>query len=411
MLGKPSPANPQLDWTRDARSGRYFWRATWYDAAGARQRKACPWQLVDLEAARAWAIQAIKDGGKDNAKKTLAKIVPMWLALKEKDGNLDPSTYRQYKSHANNWLLNEDSDCTHADIAELDLEKDFTPKVLREWIRSINKAPFTVRNIVQTFRAFYDDARGEEWIDLAYNPLQDNLVKKAMPKQQTLAGKNVVITCSMDQVNGLLSAPDHAIEPYHRLRYLADLLIGTRDGELMGLKFGDISSENGVDVIKIERQIVKYKAERKENGETKQPKKASYRTVPIHPELKKALDWWKSTGWFMHVGRMPKDDDYIFAGPHGGIVVLRSAELLRGHLRALNFDDQVNGHNITFHALRRTFYSTMLENGVQSAVIAMMMGHRGKTIGETAYLRKDLPKYYAEVCKLSFTVRAFEVTP
>src|SRR4051794_33648728 len=69
-------------------------------------------------------------------------------------------------------------------------------------------------------------------------------------------------------------------------------------------------------------------------------------------------------------GRLPKDDDYLFATPAGR--PLDTRHVTRGFQAAL---EQAGLPRQRFHALRHAFATLMIEDGEDLAVVSRILGH------------------------------------
>lgn len=119
---------------------------------------------------------------------------------------------------------------------------------------------------------------------------------------------------------------------------------GAREGELCGCKWSDIDVETPLHCLNIRRQY---------NGRPLKGKKARPRTVPVHPELAKALNEWATSGFELYTGRKPTPEDPI-------VPCLYRGELRhftkRGFYNAFARACEVSGvPNKTLHSTRHTF--------------------------------------------------------
>lgn len=303
---------------------------------------------------------------------TLENLAPWWLTYRAGDPNV-----KGWRSILETWV--EGKRIASRVITELQ------PKECRDWIRSIPRAPFTVRNIVAAVRILVDDARKEGKLPFqTINPFRDKAVTSAINNGKTVEKKHgdentIVLTDS--QAAALTKVADTK----KRARYLVGLTAGLRESELAGLKW--IDADLTKKTISVERQLIRGKGMR-----TKPPKKKSYRTLPLHPEAVKALE------------AMTRENEWVF-----GRYDHASANT-RDDLLAAGESDKFLGHDgveiaVDFHSLRRTFASTLEALGVDPMRIGACLGHKAKGVTAKHYLAKNLETVRADIARINFGAR------
>lgn len=96
------------------------------------------------------------------------------------------------------------------------------------------------------------------------------------------------------------------------------------------------------------------------------------------PSATSALKWWKAKGWGEFVGRSPTQSDPLFPTPKGDYGLSRWADFLRADLAVAKLPTLFDGkHNITFHAMRRTFMTLLEGEGVSRDLISALAVTRG----------------------------------
>lgn len=150
--------------------------------------------------------------------------------------------------------------------------------------------------------------------------------------------------------------------------YLLALTTGMRMGEILGLRWSDISFAKAT--ISIRQNLV----ETKKGIQINTPKtEESERTIDISPKLVKALKTHKrrQAEEFMTFTPRP-DHDLVFSSETGGPISPRN--LSRNFSDALKkLDGKVK--RITFHNLRDTHATRLIEEGVHIKAVAERLGH------------------------------------
>lgn len=239
-----------------------------------------------------------------------------------------------------------------------------------EWVKGSGVAPYTQRNIVSMMRQFVSDLRGKGFLDIKENPFADPYVKKASPKGAPTTGE-VIVHLSPAQISKLLACPD--VPEDRRAKYTVAYGTGLRAAEIAGLRWEDIDVTGAIPYIKVQRQ---RQTDRGGNVVTKPPKKNSYRTIPLHPRAAAALSSTKRGG------------DWVFDDIGGNW-----AAALRNDLASAGIPARVEGHAVTFHALRRSFMTALADAGFAENDIGVLAGHKSGTVTGKHYIAKNLPKF------------------
>lgn len=153
------------------------------------------------------------------------------------------------------------------------------------------------------------------------------------------------------------------------------LFTGMRHGEACSLTFGDIHrSDTGVFTVKVHKTITKTETGTYIIGETTKTK-AGTRTVFLLPEAVQAVRDQREQRRLSEHREIP-DDELIFKAPDGGLcdVTCTTRTIKRICKRA-------GIPQVSCHALRATFATRCVENGVDYKSLSEHLGH--KDIGVT----------------------------
>ncbi len=139
--------------------------------------------------------------------------------------------------------------------------------------------------------------------------------------------------------------------------YYTELATGLRRGELLGLKWTDI--DFNANSIYIQRQITRTDGEVKESP---LKTKNAYRQIIVPPEVTEILKQKKD--------RENGFSEYVFSSPTGGPISPDSVlKMLHRVLKRAGLK------KVRFHALRHTFATMALQNGVDVKTLSGLLGH------------------------------------
>lgn len=193
----------------------------------------------------------------------------------------------------------------------------------------------------------------------------------------------------------LAAAEELAGQPHAKYNYTpiihTAIYTGLRIGELLGLKWGDIDLKEGV--LQVQRQWTR-------EGVLAEPKTPqANRRVPLAPEMVKHLAELKLRSSFSG------DDDFVFSSKTGETPVSPINVRRRGFQEAVKLAglDRPDEPRLTFHDLRHAFASIMIERGINSTVLATIMGHTTaaspKPSTSTCSTANELRNRYGKRCR------------
>lgn len=354
----------------------------------------------------------------ENAGSTLRGLRDLWLPLKRRDPDVEAGTLAHYKSAFDRHVLP-----LIGDVAIPDLGPGRLRNLLRDVhagrtlaVKRARASAQLVRNVAYVLTKFFDDALGEEWIDLPANPMRHPAVVAAIPSPQSVAerdgllkrGEKVHIT--IPQAEKLVTC--EAVPEWRRVLYLLAMTSGGfRPGELYGLVWSDVHFDENIPRVSI-RQAMKLRARVKGASKIGKTKTVdAVRDNPLHPLATRALRAWKAEGWARHVGRAPKPNDPVFPSSDGAHWRPRDATNLRDDLEVPKLPTKYRGVvEIDFKdATRHSFATWLAIAGVDDAIIGRLMGHAAKSVTRRHYIGDDLAPLLAAIKKIQLNLSTGKV--
>ena len=189
---------------------------------------------------------------------------------------------------------------------------------------------------------------------LALNNISGNILSAVtMPEKYDNKKKDEIIVWEPDEIQTILTSSDG-----HRLRFMMFLMnyTGLRISECLGLKYSDIRSG----FVCVDRQYYQ--------GEIVPPKHNSYRKIPVHPELEKALQIHKER-FEAEARRNKYKTDFVFTSDSGKLLEYGNTR------RSLNrYYADINVPQKSPHTYRTTFCTELCRAGVPLEVASKAHG-------------------------------------
>lgn len=237
--------------------------------------------------------------------------------------------------------------------------KEVKAKDIQDFYEQLDVSKQTLNSVHKWMSAFY------KWLvikDYGSNVLSAVTLPK---KRDSSKGKDIVVW-EQDEIQKIFAKAE---EENHRLLFLFKVLFysGLRISEALGLKYSDIA--NGQ--IHVERQY--------ERGVLCPPKHNSYRTLPAHTELLRALE--DHILWHKEEMRKNKyKGDYIFTTSTGKLLDYHN---VRRSMERLYKRCDIAPKKI--HAYRSTFCTELCRAKVPIEVASKLMGHKSVEVTAKHY--------------------------
>ena len=308
-----------------------------------------------------------------NEDMSLASWLMYWLEMYIRP-TVKPSTYESYRGHCEQHIIPA--------LGSIKL-KDLTSRQIQQFFNEESKkgngknggalSPKTMRNMRVVLDVALKQALAEELVHS--NPIPLTVIKSARTK------KLVVMTDEMQEVleTYLIENKD----PYHPA-ILFDLYTGLRRGELCALRWRDYDEKTGrITVDETVRRLTNYDAKPGEPktimvfNDTKT--ESSYRELQLPGFLRDLID--EQRRMFALKFHLPQEDDFIFFSSNGNML---DPDNLHHHFRGIL--QKLNLEQLKFHAIRHTFASRSIEQGVDVSTVSGILGHSNVTTTTRFYV-------------------------
>lgn len=304
-------------------------------------------------------------------KVTLAQWLELCLEVYLRPG-IKQSTYLSYEAYIRKHLAPA--------LGDLNLQ-DITPRILQTYYNHKSAAeglsPKTIININLFLHRALDFAVAEGLINS--NPASGvNLPRGPKPPISIL---------TRDEQNKLILA-----SYYHRYGVFVRLTLftGIRLGELLGLRWEDVDASSRL--LHIRRTLSRLnKMDRPTNPNEatteiviQTPKSEnSTRAIPLLPQVLQDLQAWRSVQMSEKetAGDAYADSGMIVTNPLGGYVEPKTFKKYYNQILAL-----AGLPHFTFHALRHTFASRAMEQGMDAKTLSVILGHASVAFTSDTYM-------------------------
>ncbi|WMJ78448.1 MULTISPECIES: tyrosine-type recombinase/integrase [unclassified Sedimentibacter] len=306
----------------------------------------------------------------DLGKQSLSKAMFVWIWEIERYNGNSSSTFERYESIYRNYV----EDLPYAIAPVSDIKKLQIQKRYNEMLSKENKTISQVKNLHKLLNKFFNYAESESYV--AKNPLRGLKLPKP-PEDEIIDDedeedmKNIEVF-TVDEINKLKKIAGHT-----KIRYLMMFAVntGAREGEILALnkkkniKNNLIKIRNTLNRVKIFESPTKYRYELKL---TKTKTKKSKRDLTINAVLEKELIQLEKliAEEKLLLGPTYTENTILFPSSTGTYI---DAKNLRRSWERLLKRAEIPYRK--FHALRHTFATTLLNNGIDIVTVSQLLGH------------------------------------
>jgi integrase len=322
---------------------------------------------------------------------TVSEQYEKWLKLRKDDAEISGATYDGNKSHFEVHIKKKFGDTPVGAFSETT-----TKAQLGEWIRLLkaakgNDGKNTVKNIVASFRAFFDFVVSPEGgALLEENPLRAEWSKRLLPKRKRTDARFATLEDAPLAPGAIQTVIDNEKVPLiWRARLALVFTDPLRDGEIAGLKLKDVYRDAPIPYLDVNKAcVLNHKDGFAKLGPVK--KVWSNRRLPLHPAAHAAVSAWLEQGWEEFVGRPPTPEDPVFPRFDGEHARPDSAEEFRNALKTCELPDEIDGKALHFHDARGCVATWLKNAHVSDSLIRRFLGHAPVGAAEDKYFKGSL---------------------
>jgi integrase len=298
----------------------------------------------DAEKAAAELVTQIEKG--DYIKPSKETVGAFMLDFVEQTlkNHVAPNTYEGRLGFVNNHIIPKIGHIPLSKLTPMDIQKfynDLRTEFGAGHVQNIGNL------LTKAFRQAY------EW-----GMVQKNVV--SLVKKPPISRKNTTMKIwTVEQQKAFLDYAKNDNEFYYSLFLLA-LTTGMRKGELLGLQWGDVDLKNNTIQVKRTLVIAEKTIYLKDVPKTE----SSIRSISIAENTIKNLREFK-------LKQAPNELNLVFPSPKTNLLLYPNSLDKHFHktIKAAGVP------SITFHGLRHTFATTLLELGVNAKIVQEMLGH------------------------------------
>ncbi len=303
----------------------------------------------------------------DLGKQSLSKAMHTWLWEIERYNGNKGTTFERYECTYRNYVQNKTfafSDI--GDIKKLNIQKEYN-RLLQS-----GKTASQILSLHRLLRKFFNYAESESYI--TKNPLNGLRLPKLADEDEIDDDDMLKIEVfTEDEIKKLKEVAGHS-----KIRYamMFSLNTGAREGEILALEKTDIANN----VLKINKTLKITKKFHDDTGKkydyvtkvTKPKTEGSVRELHINESLQRELKGLNKlvAEERLKLGNLYEDNNLLFPSATG--TYIDGKNFRRSWERLL---ERAGVPHKKFHALRHTFATTLLRNGVDILTVSRLLGH------------------------------------
>ncbi|WP_230578494.1 tyrosine-type recombinase/integrase [Selenomonas ruminantium] len=386
MVGRRSAGEGGI--YQDVRRGLWIYQVSYKEAQEGRKRKkfAAKTKQAAMEKGNAFLLSTGVKMDTNRAEETVSDWVDEWLEKYAKL-RLRPRTVEKYKSTFKCYILPQLGLTRLCDLNMQQVQKHFNSLLMDGRMDGKGLAPSTVNAARRYFAQVIDDAIREGI--LMKNPVR-------MSKAPRIQRKEIVVLDKFE-IDNLVKAAgeiDHSFMSVMMPELVSfTVRTGLRQGEVFGLKWEDVDFINGC--IFVKRSLAHVVGKGAVFQETKT--KASRRRVLLMPEdveaLKRYREWQRN--YADDLGDMFEWHNLVFTSPFGAPI--SPTNFSRRYFKPLIKKCRI-ADGFTFHCLRHTHATLLLQQGVNPKIVQERLGHSSikVTMDTYSHVLPDMQKQAVE---------------
>ena len=350
---------------QDKNRGLWIYQVSYKDSDGASKRKkfAAKTKHEAMEKGKDFLLANQQGSILLKADMTVAAWIEEWMENYVKP-RIRPRTFEKYWSSLKNYIVPKFGNLKLAALEASSLQKHFNSLLVNGRADGNALSPSTVRAARRYFAMCVDDAVREGLV-------LRNVVR--LTKSSKLTRKEIVVL-TRDEVTTLIEAARKISNEFMK-NMMPEILsftvkTGLRQGEVFGLKWEDVDFKNSCVFI---RRSLAHVVGR--GAVFQEPKtKNSRRRVLLMPEdiqsLKEYREWQKN--YADELGDKFARNGLIFTSPFGEPI--SPTNFSRRYFKPLLKECHINP-DFTFHGLRHTHATLLLQQGVNPKIVQERLGH------------------------------------
>lgn len=322
----------------------------------------------DAEQKRREYLDSLAQGvNPELGKQSLSQSMHTWLWEIERYNGNKSSTFEKYECVYRNYVQNKTFALSYiCDIKKINIQKEYN-RLLAD-----GKTPSQIKNLHRLLSKFFNYAESESYI--VKSPVKGLRLPKGTAEDEIDDEDMLnVEVLTEDEIKMIKETAGHS-----KIRYIMMFALntGAREGEILALKRTDVANN----VLKINKTLKIIKKFNDDTGKkydyvtkvTKPKTKSSIRDLHINESLQKELmDLNKLVSEErLKLGKLYKINDLLFPSATGAYMDAKN--LRRSWERLL---ERAGVPHKKFHALRHTFATTLLRNGVDILTVSRLLGH------------------------------------
>ena len=306
---------------------------------------------------------------------TVASWAAQWVKLRE-DRRVPVRALRDEKSRLRLHVLPV--------LGEVELQEELQVRHLRQLFRALDgkvskttgkplseKTQFNVGEVARKMLADAERHFGEHGVP--WRSPWHLLTAEERPSKDSSDTRDA---WTRDEAEALIS--DQRLSLDRRVLYAGPLYTGMRFSEWTGARWGELDAR----APELPRLALSHQAKGRALKESKRGER-KVRAIPIHPELSKLLEHWRSEGWPALYNRFPTDEDLIIPSS----IDCRRHRSQSTTWRQLQIDcERVGVRPLTYHCTRNTFLTLAIEDSPELEHIIKKITHSAKSGAADRYV-------------------------